>query len=363
MIRSPFVLLGGALALAALASTTLLGTRPRPVAAAGAGPEAAMTDAARRFLRTLTPEKRQLAAFPFQSEERFNWQFRRLKERKGLPLKDMDAAQRAAAMELLGTGLSTGGLKKAAAIRELEKVPTVEEGKPPPVTDPEGYYFSVFGEPSPSGNWAWRYEGHHCALNWTVAGGKAVASSPQFFGCEPAEVRVEVPGAPAKGTRALPAEEDLGRRLVKSLLVPQQAEAVRAGEPPTNIVTGAARQAAIQEDTGIAYSRLTGAQREMLLSLIREYTNSQSRELAEQRLAALRKAGLDSIKFAWMGGTEPGQGHYYRVQGPTFLIEYDNTQNNANHVHSVWRDFKGDFGMDLLAMHYQATPHRVAAAR
>lgn len=275
-----------------------------------------MAAAARRFLGTLTPAQRQVAAFPFQSEERFNWQFRRLKDRKGLPLKEMNAAQRAAAMELLGTGLSAGGLKKAAGIRELEKVPTAEEGKPAPVTDPEGYYFSVFGEPSAGGDWAWRYEGHHCALNWTVAGGKEVASSPQFFGCEPAEVRVVVAGAPSKGTRTLPAEEDLGRRLVKSLSAEQRAEAVRPGEVPTNIVTGAARQAAIQEDTGIAYSRLSAAQREMLLSLIHEYTDSQSRDLAEKRLAALRKAGLDNVKFAWMGGLEPGQGHYYRCRVP-----------------------------------------------
>ena len=361
MIRSPFLVLGGAFVLASLTSTTILSSAPRPAIAGKSSTESTMADAARRFLGTLTPAQRQEAVYPFQSEERFNWHFVP-KERKGLPFKEMDATQSAAALELLRTSLSTKGYEKALTIRELEKVlRQMENGSP--TRDPGRYFFTVFGEPSATGNWGWRYEGHHCALNWTVIGGKAIASSPQFFGSNPGEVRVDVPGAPPKGTRVLAAEEDQARKLVKSLTSEQRGEGVISEKAPADIITGAARQAAIQEDTGIAYGKLSSEQRGMLLAVIRVYTDSQPKALAEKRLAALRKAGLEKVKFAWMGSTEPGQGHYYRVQGPTFLIEYDNTQNNANHVHSVWRDFKGDFGMDLLAMHYRATPHRIAAAR
>lgn len=361
MIRSPFLVLGGAFALASLTSATLLSSAPRPAIAGKSRAESAIAEAAQRFLGTLRPDQRQAATFPFQSEERLNWHFIP-KERKGLPLKQMDATQSAAALELLRTSLSAQGYEKTATIRELEKVLfQMENGNAG--RDPGRYFFTVFGEPSTSGNWGWRYEGHHCALNWTVVGRKAIASSPQFFGSNPGEVRVEVPGAPAKGTRVLGAEEDMGRKLVNALNTEQRSVCVLNEKAPSDIITGASRQAAIQEDTGIAYDKLNAEQRGMLLSLIRVYTNSQAKELADKRLSALRKAGLAKVKFAWMGSTEPGQGHYYRVQGPTFLIEYDNTQNNANHVHSVWRDFKGDFGMDLLAMHYRASPHRVAAAR
>lgn len=361
MIRSPFLLLGGAVALASLTSAAILSTAPKPAIAGKSRSETAMADAAQRFLGTLNAEQRQAATFPFQSEERLNWHFVP-KERKGLPLKQMDAKQSAAALDLLRTSLGAPGYQKATTIRELEKILfQMENGNAG--RDPGRYFFTVFGDPSASGNWGWRYEGHHCALNWTVVGGKAIASSPQFFGSNPGEVRVDVAGAPAKGTRVLGAEEDEGRKLVKSLTDEQRSVAVLSDKAPSDIITGASRQAAIQEDTGISYEKLTAAQRGQLLTLIRVYTDTQSKMLADKRLAALRKAGLNKVKFAWMGSTESGQGHYYRIQGPTFLVEYDNTQNNANHVHSVWRDFKGDFGMDLLAMHYQATPHRVAAAR
>jgi hypothetical protein len=360
MIRSPLLVLGGVFVLASLASAALLKTAPQPGAADKSRPEIAMVEATKRFLSTLTPEQRQAASFSFDSEERFNWQFRKA-ERKGLPLKEMNAAQKAAALDLLRLGVSARGFEKAATIRELEKLQEPRAEGRGPENHPERYFFSVFGEPSATGNWAWRYEGHHCAMNWTVVGGKSLASTPQFFGTYPAEVRADVPGAPKKGTRPLGAEEDLARKLVNALSAEQRSECVQNGMVPTNIVTGAARQAAIQEDTGIAYKRLSDAQRKMLLDVIHEYTDNQSKPIAERRLEAIRKAGLDRVKFAWVGSTEPGKGHYYRVQGPTFLIEYDNTQNEANHVHSVWRDFKGDFGMDLLGMHYQSPPHRRAA--
>jgi hypothetical protein len=357
MLRSSLRLYG-ALGCAAV----IVGVSAATVSAQRQRPRARMADAAKAFLATLEPAQRQKAVYPFNSEERFNWHFIP-KTRNGLPLKEMTEPQRKAALSLLAAGLSEQGLMKANTIRELEKIlKQVEMGRGP-VRDPEQYFFTVFGEPSTDGTWGWRYEGHHCALNWTLVSGKPVVGSPQFFGSNPGEVRVEVPQAPPKGTRVLRGEEDLARALVKNLNEAQRGKAILSATAPPDIITGAQRQAAIQEDKGVAYGELSADQQGMLMQVIQEYTGAMPRGLAAQRLQKIRGAGLDKVKFAWMGSIEPNQGHYYRVQGPTFLIEYDNTQNNANHVHAVWRDFKSDFGMDLLAMHYQATPHRVARAK
>lgn len=309
--------------------------------------EPKMYEAARAFLGTLTEEQKQKAVFPFQSEERLNWHFVP-KDRNGLPYKAMTGEQKQAAQNLLRVGLSQTGYKKTSQIRQLETVLHELENNNP-IRDTELYYFTIFGEPSEKGTWGWRYEGHHVSLNWTVLKGKVIASSPQFLGTNPAEVR----SGALKGLRILSAEEDIARALLHSLSDAQKQEAVLSDKAPNDILTSAQRKAAIQEDKGVAFKTLTKEQQGLLLSLIQEYASTQNPELAKQRLDALRKAGLDTIKFGWMGGAERGQPHYYRVQGTTFLIEYDNTQNNANHVHTVWRDFKGDFGADLLEEHYK----------
>ncbi len=315
----------------------------------------AMATAAKAFLVTLDPGQSALARFPFDSEERFNWHFIP-KPRAGLPLKRMTPAQQTAALHLLHAGLSEKGYSKAEAIRALE--PVLAEMEHDPVRrDTELYYLTVFGEPSDAGTWGWRWEGHHLSQNWTIVAGKSIASTPQFFGTNPAEVR----SGPSKGTRVLHAEEDLGRALVKGLTASQRAEAIIRAQAPTDILTSNARTAAIQENKGLAWSAMTTEQRGLLMAVIDEYASNLPKTLAEERIARLRKAGLDPVKFAWMGGVEPGEGHYYRVQGPTFLIELDNTQDEANHIHSVWRDFAGDWGEDLLAQHYQNSPHHQKA--
>jgi hypothetical protein len=330
------------------------------VSAQRSRPESAMKDAAAAFLGTLTPAQREKTVFGFNSDERLNWHFIP-KDRNGLPYKEMSAVQRTAAMNLLQAGLSGKGYSKVSTIRDLETILHHQENRSPR-RDPDLYYFTVFGEPSDSGSWGWRYEGHHCSLNWTIVNGR-VASSPQFFGTNPAEVRVQVPNAPSVGTRVLKVEEDTARRLVQSLSAEQKSQAVIAAAAPPDIFTAAQRQAQRQEDRGIPYGKLNSEQQGTLISLIQEYADAMPPMLARQRLAAIRRAGLDGVQFAWMGGLELKQPHYYRVQGSTFLIEYDNTQNNANHVHAVWRDFKGDFGADLLAAHYRTSPHHVASAK
>ena len=303
------------------------------------------------FLATLDAAEKQKAVLPFNTEERLNWYYVP-KERKGLHYKDMNAAQQQAAHALLLVGLSQSGYKKVETIRQLENVlREMENGSP--TRDPGLYYFTVFGEPAARGTWGLRYEGHHVSLNWTSLKGKIIASSPQFLGSNPAEVR----SGAQKGTRVLAAEEDLARALVKSLNEEQRKAAVVSDKAPGDIVTTNARKAGILEDKGIAYQELSKDQQGMFLSLLHEYANVQVEEIARQRLEAIRKAGMAQVKFAWMGGLERGQPHYYRIQGTTFLVEYDNTQNDANHIHTVWRDFQGDWGADLLAMHYHTADH------
>jgi len=316
-----------------------------------------MLDATRAFLATLDSAQKAKAVLPFNSEERFRWFYTPV-SRKGLPLKEMNTSQQRAALLLLHAGLSEKGYTKAETIRKLEDVlREIEQGKGP-TRDPDLYFFTFFGEPDAKSAWGWRYEGHHCSQNWTIVNGQSIGSSPQFFGANPAEVRE----GPMKGTRVLAAEEDLGRSLVKSLTPAQRTEAVINTAAPDDILTSNQRKAAIHEDKGVAYSKLSKDQQGMLMALIEEYLSAQPRAQAIQRLDKIKQAGFDQIKFAWMGGLEKGERHYYRVQGSTFLIEYDNTQNSANHIHCVWRDFNGDWGEDLLAEHYRNSPHHQHAS-
>jgi len=303
---------------------------------------------AQRFLAALRSELRREALQPFESEHRTGWAFTPL-VRIGVSWRQMNASESAAARSLLESGLSVAGMRKTDGIRRLEQYLRESEGEH---RDPDYYVFTVFGEPSASGAWGWRYEGHHVSLNYTVVLGKVVATSPQFMGSNPAVVR----DGKWKGLRVLREEEELGRALVLSLTEDQRRQAILSDRAPADIATGNQRIAAIQEDRGIGYEALSEDQRRAVWSLIEVHASAQQPELAQRRLAGA-KASLAKVKFAWMGGTRSGQGHYYRIQGPSFLIEYDNTQNGANHIHCVWRDFKGDFGRDSLADHYRSSPH------
>lgn len=335
------------LAALLLAITTFAGAFAP--AAQATDPAPSMAQAANAFLAALPRDKREIASIPFDSTERLNWHFVP-KPRLGLPLKQMSGEERQAALALLKASLSARGLDKVDEIRSLEEVLRAIEGSDR--RDPELYYFTIFGEPAGKGAWGWRYEGHHASFNWTVLDGRVVGSSPQFLGSNPADVLA----GPRTGTRVLAAEEDLGRALVTSLGADQSQRAVIGANAPPGIRTGSAPEAAPLEDAGIPYGELTAAQQGLLLSLIQEHASAQPAAVAESRLARAR-AELPQIRFAWMGGREKGQGHYYRIQGASFLIEYDNTQNNANHIHTVWREFKGDWGKDILAEHYRTAPH------
>jgi hypothetical protein len=308
-----------------------------------------MTDAAKAYLASLTPELRTRTMFPFQSDERLNWHFVPL-ERKGVALREMTSAQKHLAEALLSAGLSQQGVIKAHTIMSLDQIlKDMEKGKGPE-RDPEKYYVSIFGEPADQGTWGYRFEGHHISLNFTIVNGK-IASSPNFFGANPAEVKE----GPRTGLRALRQEEEKGRALIRSLTDAQRAVAIVDKTAYKEIITFDSRKAALNgQPNGLPFSKMTAKQKELLADLVQVYASNFPPQIAEWRMDQFRKT-QNNLFFAWSGGIDPGEAHYYRVQTPAFLIEYDDTQNNANHIHTVWRDFDGDFGLDLLAQHYQSS--------
>lgn len=315
-----------------------------------ATPAGEMGAAANTFLSALTPEQKIKATFAFNAAERENWHFIP-RDRNGLPLKEMTPAQRHLAYALLNSGLSHRGYGKAVTIMSLEQILQDMEGPNRRFPrDPELYYVSVFGDPADKGSWGWRVEGHHLAINFTIVDGVVVAGTPSFMGTNPGEVRT---GGRA-GLRVLGVEEDLARTLVTSLNEEQRRQAVVNPKAPDDILTVAAAVADIGPAKGLRLSEMDATQRELVRKVIEEYVGRLRGELAAADLQQINAAGLDQVVFAWAGGLERGQGHYYRIHGPTFLFEYDNTQNDANHVHAVWRDFKGDFGRDILAEHLRA---------
>ncbi|PCI82136.1 MAG: hypothetical protein COB20_00580 [SAR86 cluster bacterium] len=309
----------------------------------------AIVAASKLFLSGLDAQQSERASFEFNEEERLNWHFIP-RAREGVALKELTPEQLRSARELLQTLFSAKGFQKTENVRDLENVLAVLEPNGPFVRDPDLYYLTVFGTPSMIGAWAIRYEGHHLAFNWTFIEGAGIASTPQFFGSNPAEVR----DGEKQGTRVLAAEEDMGRQLLKSLNEMQRGEAVLSGDAPRDIFTAAQKQIKPLEDVGISYGQLNTQQQEIMLAIISEVASAQSEVVANARLRTIMADGIDTVKFAWIGGFERGDAHYYRIQGGSFLIEYDNTQNDANHVHLVWRDFDGDFGRDLIRLHYDA---------
>ncbi len=318
-------------------------------AIAHAGGAQAMAEAAQAFLAALAPAQRSRAAFELASPDRMQWHFLppEMFARQGVMLRELDAAQQAAARELLKSGLSERGYLTADAIMQLEIVVRAMQRNRLRRDELE-YFVSVFGTPDPLGTWGWRFEGHHLSLNFTVVDGRVTVSTPTFTGTNPAELR----DGPGKGQRLLGDQEDRARALVQSLTESQRATAVFADAALPDIVTGNGWPVAPLSPAGLTAAELTAGQRASLESLIDSYTTLMAPAIAAARWQRIRDGGIERIGFAWAGSTERGQPHYFRVQGPSFLIEYDNTQNDANHAHSVWRDFEGDFGADLLRLHY-----------
>ncbi len=307
--------------------------------------EAASASAANAFLASLTADQKSIAALTFADDERENFRYTPRK-RAGLPLKEMTEIQRSAAMALLDTTLSEKGKLKTTQIISLEGI-LAEIEQDPERRDVGKYYVSIFGTPGDAKGWGWRFEGHHLSLNITFSKGEVISVTPSFMGTNPAEVRE---GA-QKGLRILADEEDLARTLINTLLAAGKSAAVFSKKPLNEILTGESRRVTALKPVGISTTEMSPAQREALLTIIAQYTGRYRAEIAAADMAKIEKAGIDQIRFGWAGGTQPGEAYYYRIQGPTFLMESCNVQNQANHIHAIWRDFTGDFGRDVLKEH------------
>ena len=349
-----------------------------------ANTESLMADAANRLLESLDRMQRMGTVFPVDAPERTNWHY--FPEtgftdeygyvRNGITFKDMDPKQRHLAYGLLSTGLGRAGFLKTMKVMALEEVVRVIEDDHTGYRDTERFHFTVFGTPSMSGDWGWRVEGHHVSLHFLIRGGKLVATSPTFLGANPHEV----PQGPHKGMTALQREEDLARALMLSLEPAARKRAIFDSQAPYDIVTMADKRARIDGDPqGIPASALSQEQYTDLLDLIAEYANTMPPEIAASRMKAARDTPRDQLFFGWAGSIErpPAKpieiggkttdnrhvaGNYYRIQSPTFLVEYANTQNQSNHSHAVWRDFEGDFGRDVLAAHFRGSGHAAGNA-
>lgn len=312
-----------------------------------------MADAAKNFIRSLGRSQREVAILDFNDPYRVQWDFLPVAmiSRKGVALTTLSDRQKRLAYELLETSVSKSGNEKLRDIIDLERVLLELTGSD--IRIPELYHVMIYGEPSDEGNWGWRFEGHHISLHFTIVDGQKVALVPRFLGANPAHVKE----GDREGLRVLGEEEDLARELMKSFDERQRPMAHFQSIAYPEIVTNRATEVGPLAPVGIRASRMHPFQKALLEKLIYTYAATMPLELAKERLQKIHEAGFDEIRFGWAGGIELGEPHYYRIQGPTFLIEYDNVQNNANHTHTVWRDFDGDFGRDILKEHYLNHSH------
>lgn len=354
-----YVRLGSAGLLAAALAVVLLGcgARSQPPAGGASGPgtseaasaagasnadTSAAATAAQTFLSTLSDTQHAAASFSFGDPERFNWTYVP-RRRAGIPLRAMDAEQRAAAFGLLGSGLSERGTELAHGVIELEGVLRRDQGL---------YYVTLFGVPS-AAPWGWRFEGHHLSVNATELGPHGQVVAPLFMGANPARV----PGGPNEGLRLLAAEEDLAFELLHMLDPRQRERAIIAARTPGDIVTGSDPAVRPMSFAGLPAAQMTEPQQRQLRRLLELYAFRMADAAEREQLDRIERAGFERLHFAWAGSARPGAPHYYRIHGPTVLVEYDNTQSNANHIHTVWRDLENDFGGDLLRRHHTQQPH------
>ena len=315
-----------------------------------------MAKAAHLFLQSLSEKQKNQVQFGFNEEERYNWNYIPRK-RKGLSLNELTPQQSKHGFALLRTALSDTGFNKTYSIILLENVLREVENRSPDDTyrDPGNYSFSIFGNPSTDAIWGWRLEGHHVAFNFSSENNRLISGTPGFLGTNPAIVL----SGSEKGKYILKDEAELAFALLRALNKEQTEKAIISNKAPGEILTEASRHAMINEPKGILYNELNGSQQKIFMQLLSIYIHRYTRLFADEMMKEIEEADLNKLRFAWAGDQETGVGHphYYRIQGPTIIIEYDNTQNNANHIHTVIRDLKNDFGGDELLKHYKNDQH------
>ena len=320
-------------------------------------PAQGMVSAANNFISSLSKEQQSEALFKPNDDHREGWYFIPDKfikpsgKRKGLLIKKMNQQQRLLAHALLASAMSSDGYRQATTIMTLEAILHELENKNP-IRDPELYYVSIFGKPGSKSNWGWRFEGHHLSININVANGKIFSVTPSFFGTNPARSKE---GA-FKGLEVLAEEQILARELAQSFDADQSKMAILPGKAPADIITKQERTAERKIFTppkGIPFNKLNKDQQQKLSTIIDSYILKYRPEILDEINGRKKIFGNTNLHFAWAGSLKDGKGHYYRIQGSDFLFEYDNTQNGANHIHAVWRDFDGDFGRDILKEHHK----------
>ncbi|CAM4193052.1 DUF3500 domain-containing protein [Zobellia roscoffensis] len=309
---------------------------------------------AQTFLNSLDSNLLEKAQFKLNDDERYNFNYVPI-ERKGPSFNDFSPHQKEAATNLLKASLSQDGFNKASEIMALENVLVVlenNEKKMPdgtPMRDALNYHFTIFGKPEKSEFWGWRFEGHHVSLNFLASEGTIVSGTPSFMGSNPGIV----PNGNYKGKEVLKKETEIGFELLNSLSKEQMVQALFHNEAPYEIYSRNNKNATNLEPNGIQFFALSEEQKIIFQKLLNLYLDNYEAKFSKALKTKIEQADINKLSFAWAGSLKPGKGHYYRIQGPTLLIEYDNTQNNANHVHTVVRDLTNDFGEDMLNQHYK----------
>lgn len=308
-----------------------------------------LTSSANAFLNLLDAEQKINVQYSLNDKERFNWNFVPT-QRNGACFRTFTPQQRTAALALLKVSLSEQGYKKANSIMELENIlrEIEERGSSDTYRDPLNYYITIFGTPSKEKPWGWRMEGHHLAINFSSVNNEIGSSTPTFWGSNPGTV----PRGEEKGKEILKLETDLGFELCNSFTDEQKKKAILSERAYPEIIMGNKLKAQLIEPLGLGYKEMNDSQQKLLVRLLEVYIRNYQLGFSNKLMDKIKKVGLENLSFAWAGGLIPGTGNYYRLQGPSLLIEYDNTQNNANHVHTAVRDLTNDFAEDILRDHY-----------
>ena len=309
-----------------------------------------ISDQAGLLIQSLSDEQQKEALYSFDDKNRTDWTFLPKMERRGLSLKKMNSNQKGLVNDFLKIHLSEMGYQKTKDVMALEQILREMDGTA--IRDPELYFISFYGDPAENKIWGWSFEGHHVSVNFTLINGE-ISSSPTFLGSNPGEVKQ----GSQKGLRVLKLEEDLGLELINSMSASQKEKAIISESTYGEVVTRFDTQVNHLGDDGLSVGEFTSDQKQTLQKLLDVYVTYLTPELSKKRAKQIESEGLDNLVFAWAGATKMGKAHYYRIQGKTFLIECDNSQNDANHVHAVWRDFDGDFGRDLIKEHYHNSDH------
>jgi len=305
------------------------------------------------FLNSLNARQRAKAVLDLDDPKKEDWHFfpSTMFVREGISIEELNSEQRDNLHELLQSMLSKSGYETTMEIIELENVLRTLSGDTI-MRNPEKYFTTFYGNPISDDIWSMSFEGHHISLNLTVSGEEIIAS-PRFFGANPARI----PSGAREGDRTLDVEEDMGFGLLNSMDKAQLEKTIFRKEPYREIVSQNLPKITPMDPVGISYSELNTAQQKMLIELIDQYISVMPENVAKKRREKVMLEDLNDLHFGWVGANQLGAAHYFRIQGKTFLIEFDNSQNNANHIHTVWRDFDGDFGRDLIHEHLQTSPH------